>query len=73
MDLGMIVVTYLLLLVAVKIGNVTVPSEWRSSVELVLTCLKYWEPEAPDLHPARMTLLKIVADVYGENLPGSHG
>jgi hypothetical protein len=55
----------LLLLAAVKSRKITVPSEWRSSVDLVMTFLKYWESEAPDLQPARFTLVSILEQLDG--------
>jgi hypothetical protein len=55
----------LLLLAAVKSGKMIVPSEWRSSVDLVMTCLKYWESEASDLQAARLTLLSILGELDG--------
>lgn len=56
----------LLLLAAVKSGKIVVPSEWRASVLVAMTSLKYWESEAPDLHEARLTLETILRDLDGE-------
>ena len=52
----------LLVLAAKKSGNITVPPEWTESVNLVVTCLNYWENEAPDLRAARLAL----ASIYSE-------
>jgi hypothetical protein len=55
----------LLLLAAVKSKKITVPSEWRPSVDLAMTFLKYWESEAPDLQAARLTLVGILGQLDG--------
>ncbi|KAL2860710.1 uncharacterized protein BJX67DRAFT_386398 [Aspergillus lucknowensis] len=53
----------LLLLVAAKSRNITMPSNWMAIVDTCIAGLMYWEDEAPDLHAARLTLQHIYQSV----------
>ncbi|KAL3460375.1 hypothetical protein BJX64DRAFT_300674 [Aspergillus heterothallicus] len=46
----------LLILVAAKSRNITMPSNWISVVDTCIAGLMYWEDEAPDLRAARLRL-----------------
>lgn len=49
----------LLILVAAKTSNITMPSDWTTIVDTCITNLMYWEDEAIDLRAARLTLQNI--------------
>jgi hypothetical protein len=46
----------LLIVAAVKCGHISVPTEWRESVEMQSSTLKYWETESPDIKKSRFIL-----------------
>ncbi|KAJ0425427.1 hypothetical protein BJY00DRAFT_308171 [Aspergillus carlsbadensis] len=46
----------LLVLLAAKSQNITMPPNWMSVIDTCIAGLRYWEDEAPDLRAARLTL-----------------
>lgn len=59
----------LLLLAAVKSRKIDMPMDWRPKVEMVLSVLKYWELEAPDLCHARSVLESALVSLGVEDSP----
>ena len=53
----------LVILAAVKSGKIKVPAGWENSMNLVISTLRYWEDEAPDLRMARQSLETLHASI----------
>lgn len=57
----------LLLVAAVKSGNIYVPDLWRQGVDLCTAGFQFWEQEAPDLGEARKVLEGLLAGLDCRN------
>ena len=53
----------LLVLAAVKSGQIIISEDWSASLAQNLRCLKYWEDEAPDLYMARTVLTTLYTEI----------